>query len=56
MHVFKKVKMKLKEKIYKNALKNCTFLGTSILKAFWMDFGRVLGGQNLGLEAKNLPK
>ena len=22
------------------------FCGTSILKAFWMDFGRVLGGQN----------
>ena len=27
-------------------MKKCRFCGTSILKAFWMDFGRVLGGQN----------
>ena len=28
------------------SLKNLMFVGTSILKAFWMDFGRVFGGQN----------
>ena len=29
-----------------NALKNRMFFGTSIWKAFWVDFGRVFGGQN----------
>ena len=27
-------------------MKNCMFFGTSILKAFWVGFGRVLEGQN----------
>ena len=39
MHIFKKSKIKIKEQIAKNAMKICMFFGTSILEAFWMDFG-----------------
>ena len=56
MHIFKKSKIQIKEKIAKHGLKNCMFFGIWILKAFWVDFGRALASQNLGLEAKNLPK
>ena len=54
--MFKKSKIKIKEQKAKIAMKNCMFFGTSILKAFCMDFGRVLGSQILGLEAENLAK
>ena len=32
--------------VVENALKNHVFFGISILKGFWVDFERVLGGQN----------
>ena len=32
--------------VVENALKNRVFFGISILKGFWVDFERVLGGQN----------
>ena len=56
MHIFEKSNMKIKEQITKNAMKNSMFFGTSILETFWMDFGWGSGSQNLGLDAKNLPK
>ena len=34
--------------VVENALKNRVFFGISILKGFWVDFGRVLGGRNPG--------
>ena len=46
----------IEDKNQRTKNQNCMFFGTSILKAFCMDFGRVLGGQNLGLEAKKLQK
>ena len=36
-------------------MKNYMLFGTSILEGFWEGLGRVLGDQNLGLEAGNLP-
>ena len=36
-------------------MKNYMLFGTSILEGFWEGLGRVLGSQNIGLEAKNLP-
>ena len=32
--------------VVENTLKKRVFFGISILKGFWLDFGRVLGGQN----------
>ena len=36
-------------------MKNHMSFGISILEGFWEGLGRVLGDQNLGLEAGNLP-
>ena len=56
MHIFKKSKIQIKEKIAKHGLKNCMFFGTSMLNAFWVDFARFFASQSLDLEAQNLPK
>ena len=45
-----KIKGRLLEqasKIIPKSMKNCMFVGMSILDAFWKDFGRILEGQNL---------
>ena len=41
--IFKKSRIPKKTKFRQKSMKNRMFFGTSILKAFWLDFGRVLG-------------
>ena len=41
--IFKKSRIPKKTKFKQKSMKNRMFFGTSILKAFWLDFGRVLG-------------
>ena len=55
VRIFEKSKVQKHTKISKNSMKNYMLFGTSILEGFWEGLGRVLGDQNLGLEAGNLP-
>ena len=43
---FQEIEHQKKRKIAQKSMKNCMFFGTSILRASWHDFERVLGGQN----------
>ena len=53
---FQEIQDKTQRTNKQKCIEKLDVFGTSILKAFSIDLGRVLGGQNLGLEAKNLPK
>ena len=55
VRIFEKSKVQKHTKISKNSMKIYMLFGTSILEGFWEGLGRVLGDQNLGLEAGNLP-
>ena len=55
VRIFEKSKVQKHTKISKNSMKIYILFGTSILEGFWEGLGSVLGDQNLGLEAGNLP-
>ena len=55
VRIFEKWKAQKHTKISKKSMKNYMLFGTSILEGFWEGLGMVLGDQNLGLEAGNLP-
>ena len=47
MHMFKTSKIETITKTEHKSIKKCIYRWTLILKAFWNNFGSVLGGQNL---------
>jgi len=55
VRIFEKWKVQKHTRISKKSMNNYMLFGTSILDGFWEGLGKVLGDQNLGLEAGNLP-